>query len=82
MRHDVNCLIGQLGLPTLVTTTAKGLIDETLPTFKGVFAHHCSHPSVLDIVQGCDMVLCLGAATKDVKHLDFITCLQGKEIAQ
>ncbi|KAJ5872688.1 uncharacterized protein N7529_005041 [Penicillium soppii] len=61
------------GLPCFIMPMAKGVIDETLPNFRGVYAERASHPSVLEEVQGCDLILSIGPRPTDLNTAGFKT---------
>ena len=61
------------GLPCFITPMAKGIIDETLPNFRGIYAEKASQPTVLEEVQGCDLILSIGPRPTDLNTAGFKT---------
>jgi pyruvate decarboxylase len=60
--EEVHDLVDKTKLPVFVTPMAKGAVDETLPSFGGVYAGGGSHPpQVRDIVESSDLILSIGA---------------------
>jgi pyruvate decarboxylase len=49
------------GLPVFIAPMAKGGLDETRPTFCGVYAGNASLPEIGDRVESSDLVLSIGA---------------------
>ena len=49
----------------------KGAIDETLPSFGGVYAGDGSHPDVRERVEAADLVLSIGAVKSDFNTAGF-----------
>ena len=54
-------LVGKANLPVAVTANDKGVIDESLPQFIGLYAAQNSRPAgVRDIVEQADLILDIG----------------------
>lgn len=58
---EVHDLIEKTGLPVFVTPMGKSAVDETLPTFGGVYAGDGSQPDVQERVEASDLILTIGA---------------------
>jgi pyruvate decarboxylase len=61
------------GLPCFIMPMAKGIIDESLPNFRGVYAEKVSQPTVFEEVQGCDLILSIGPRPTDLNTAGFKT---------
>ncbi|CAG8924138.1 unnamed protein product [Penicillium salamii] len=61
------------GLPCFITPMAKGIIDETLPNFRGVYADKASQPFVFEDIQSCDLILNIGPRPTDINTAGFRT---------
>ena len=54
-------LIQKSGLPVFVAPMGKGAVDETLPSYGGVYAGDGSNAGVKERVESSDLVLSIGA---------------------
>lgn len=54
-------LIEKSGLPVFVAPMGKGAVDETLPSYGGVYAGDGSNEGVRERVESSDLVLSIGA---------------------
>jgi indolepyruvate decarboxylase len=53
--------VAKANLPVVITPNDKGVIDESLPQFAGLYAAQSSHPpAVRDIVRNADLALDIG----------------------
>lgn len=59
------------GLPVFVTPMGKGIIDETLSNFAGVYAGNGSHDTVRKYVESSDMVISIGSIKSDFNTTGF-----------
>jgi pyruvate decarboxylase len=64
-------LIKKSNIPTFVTPMGKGAIDETLPSYGGVYAGSASNPGVKDRVESSDLVLTIGSIKSDFNTAGF-----------
>ncbi|KAJ4519162.1 hypothetical protein HRR83_003526 [Exophiala dermatitidis] len=62
----VHELVSNSRLPTFVTPLAQGFINESLPSFGGLYAGSGSHPGVQEYVERSDFVLHIGPLDTDV----------------
>jgi pyruvate decarboxylase len=69
--EEVHDLVKTSGLPTFVTPMGKGAVDETLPSFGGVYAGEGSNNGVRDIVESADLVLTIGSIKSDFNTAGF-----------
>ncbi|KAM0424936.1 hypothetical protein ACHAPT_009737 [Fusarium lateritium] len=60
IREDVQALIRQTKWPTWTTSFGKGLTDETLENFHGIYKGRFDQESVQDFYQSSDLVLFFG----------------------
>ncbi|KAF9884844.1 Pyruvate decarboxylase 1 [Aspergillus nanangensis] len=58
-------------IPTCITPMGKGLVDETLPFFRGLYVGQCSEPSVAQIVQSADLIISIGDIQSDLSTAGF-----------
>lgn len=78
-------LVARANLPVAITVNDKGVIDESLPQYIGVYAAAMSNPpSVRDAVQDADLILDIGGVVLfelntglwgDVLHTDRAVCI-------
>ena len=66
--HD---LIEKSNLPVFVTPMGKGAVNETLPSYGGVYAGDGSNPGVQDRLESSDLVLTIGAVKSDFNTTGF-----------
>jgi pyruvate decarboxylase len=71
----VNDLVSALRIPTFVTVLGKGAVDESLPTFAGVYGGSGSWPDVIKLVETSDCVLWLANQPSD-----FNTCVLSNKL--
>jgi len=69
--NEVRDLIKKTGLPVYVTPMGKGAVDETSPTYGGVYAGLGSQPDVAARVEGSDLVLSIGSMKSDFNTAGF-----------
>lgn len=68
---EVHAFVQKTRIPVFVTPMGKGAIDETAPTFGGVYAGNASHPKVKEAVESADVVLTVGALKSDFNTAGF-----------
>ncbi|MCJ1414542.1 Pyruvate decarboxylase 1 [Xylographa parallela] len=68
---EVHELVKQSGLPVFVTPMGKGAVNETLPTFGGVYAGDGSDPDVRERLESSDLILSIGAIKSDFNTAGF-----------
>ncbi|KAI2622677.1 pyruvate decarboxylase [Hypomontagnella submonticulosa] len=68
---EVHDLIDKTQLPVFVTPMGKGGINETHPSYGGVYAGSASAPGVKDMVEGSDLVISIGALKSDFNTAGF-----------
>jgi pyruvate decarboxylase len=68
---EVRELVEKTKLPVFVTPMGKGAIDETSPTYSGVYAGTGSQPQVSEHVESADLVLSIGALKSDFNTAGF-----------
>ncbi|KAK3689988.1 thiamine diphosphate-binding protein [Podospora appendiculata] len=68
---EVQDLIAKTGLPVYVTPMGKGAVDETSPTYGGVYTGSASPPAVAAGVEGADLVLSIGSLKSDFNTAGF-----------
>ncbi len=68
---EVHALVEKSGLPTFVAPMGKGAVDETLPTFGGVYAGEGSQKGVRERVESADLILSVGAIKSDFNTAGF-----------
>lgn len=75
IRHRVlpetRALLDRTGLPAYVTPMGKGGIDETHPSYGGVYAGDASAPAIKEAVEGSDLVLSIGSLQSDFNTAGF-----------
>ncbi|KIX06890.1 uncharacterized protein Z518_04866 [Rhinocladiella mackenziei CBS 650.93] len=64
-------LIEKSGLPVFVAPMGKGAVDETTPTFGGVYAGDGSNPGVQERVENADLLLTIGSVKSDFNTAGF-----------
>jgi pyruvate decarboxylase len=68
---EVQDLIEKTKLPVFVTPMGKGAVNESSPTYGGVYAGTGSHPDVTAGVEGADLVLSIGSLKSDFNTAGF-----------
>ncbi|XXH01114.1 uroporphyrinogen-III synthase [Hypoxylon texense] len=68
---EVHALIDKTKLPVFVTPMGKGAVNETHPSFGGVYAGTASAPAVKDMVEGSDLVISIGGMKSDFNTAGF-----------
>ena len=68
-----NQLVRVTGFPCSTTPFGKGIVDETLPNFHGVYAGIAGKQVYMPWAQSCDLVLRLGPLNSDVNTFGFTT---------
>lgn len=68
---EVHELVEKSGLPTFVTPMGKSAVNETLPTFGGVYAGDGSLPGVRERLESSDLILSIGAIKSDFNTAGF-----------
>ncbi|KAJ4291525.1 hypothetical protein N0V88_006122 [Collariella sp. IMI 366227] len=69
--EEVHDLVEKTQLPVFVTPMGKGAINESHPTYGGVYAGTGSHPDVAERVEAADLVLSIGALKSDFNTAGF-----------
>ncbi|CAG8909689.1 unnamed protein product [Penicillium egyptiacum] len=76
--HSLNTtrlFVQSLGFPCFITPMAKGIIDESLINFRGLYAGKLSEPTVFEQVQSSDLILVIGPRPTDFNTAGFQTDL-------
>ncbi|GAB1317275.1 hypothetical protein MFIFM68171_07485 [Madurella fahalii] len=68
---EVRDLVEKTKLPVFVTPMGKGAIDESWPTYGGVYAGSGSQPQVSERVEASDLVLSIGSLKSDFNTSGF-----------
>ncbi|KAI2779395.1 pyruvate decarboxylase [Daldinia loculata] len=68
---EVQELIEKTNLPVFVTPMGKSGIDETHPSYGGVYAGTASAPAVKEMVEGSDLVISVGSLKSDFNTAGF-----------
>ncbi|KAF2765469.1 pyruvate decarboxylase [Teratosphaeria nubilosa] len=71
LRDEVDQLVRVSKLPVAVMPMGKGVVNETLGNFIGVYAGQGSHPAVRQFVEQADLVLSIGAMRTDINTMGF-----------
>ncbi|KAI9052497.1 hypothetical protein LZ554_003841 [Drepanopeziza brunnea f. sp. 'monogermtubi'] len=69
--EEVHDLIEKTGLPVFVTPMGKGAVNETHPSYGGVYAGEGSQPAVQERVEASDLILTIGAIKSDFNTAGF-----------
>ncbi|KAI0799304.1 thiamine pyrophosphate enzyme [Xylaria sp. FL0064] len=68
---EVHAFVDKTKLPVFVTPMGKSAIDETHPSYGGVYAGSASHPEIKAIVEDSDLVLSIGSLKSDFNTAGF-----------
>ncbi|KAI1406313.1 pyruvate decarboxylase [Hypoxylon fuscum] len=68
---EVHDFIEKTKLPVFVTPMGKSAINETHPSYGGVYAGTASSPAVKEMVEGSDLVISIGAMKSDFNTAGF-----------
>ena len=71
LTESVASLVSNLNIPVAVLESAKGVIDETIHQYAGVYANGISRPEVNLLIDGADCVLMLGVRLVDSVPSEF-----------
>ncbi len=71
--EEANELVRLTGFPTSTTSFGKGIINETLPNFHGIYAGIAGKQVYVPWVKACDLVLHLGPLNSDTNTYGFTT---------
>ena len=66
VRKEINELVARTGLPTLTTPFGKGIIDEGLDNFCGIYTGFAGNPTLKDRVDNCDLILRFGPLNSEI----------------
>ncbi|KAJ9504128.1 hypothetical protein H2202_000184 [Exophiala xenobiotica] len=69
--EETHEFIEKSGLPVFVAPMGKGAVDETMPTFGGVYAGDGSNPGVRERVENSDLLLHIGSVKSDFNTAGF-----------
>ncbi len=69
--HEVHELVNKTKLPVFVTPMGKGAVNESSPTYGGVYSGTGSHPDVAAMVERSDLVLSIGSMKSDFNTTGF-----------
>jgi len=69
--EEVHDLVEKTQLPVFVTPMGKGAINESHPSYGGVYAGTGSQPAVAERVESADLVLSIGALKSDFNTAGF-----------
>ncbi|KAI0845347.1 pyruvate decarboxylase [Daldinia vernicosa] len=69
--NEVHDLIEKTQLPVFVTPMGKSGINETHPSYGGVYAGTASAPGVKEMVEGSDLVISVGSLKSDFNTAGF-----------
>ncbi|QQK41992.1 Thiamine pyrophosphate enzyme, C-terminal TPP-binding [Penicillium digitatum] len=76
--HSLNAtrlFVESSGFPCYITPMAKGVIDEGLSNFRGVYVGKVSGPNVFEQIQSSDLILVIGPRPADFNTAGFKTDL-------
>ena len=68
---EVHDLVDKTKLPVFVTPMGKGAVNETIPTYGGVYAGEGSKLEVRDTVESSDLILSIGSMKSDFNTTGF-----------
>ncbi|OQE77031.1 hypothetical protein PENNAL_c0063G03259 [Penicillium nalgiovense] len=74
--HSLNTtrlFVQSSGIPCFITPMAKGIIDETLINFRGLYSGKPSEPTVYEQIQSSDLILEIGPRPTDFTTAGFQT---------
>ncbi|KAJ2904985.1 pyruvate decarboxylase [Zalerion maritima] len=69
--EEVHDLVDRTNLPVFVTPMGKGAVNETRPSYGGVYAGEGSSADVKDRVENSDLILSIGAIKSDFNTTGF-----------
>ncbi|KAF2498738.1 pyruvate decarboxylase [Lophium mytilinum] len=71
--EDVQALIKSTNWPSWTTPFGKGLFDETLPNFHGIYKGTFDDPASRDFFNQADLILCFGPHWSSTNTYDYST---------
>ncbi|KAJ5422379.1 Thiamine pyrophosphate enzyme C-terminal TPP-binding [Penicillium cf. griseofulvum] len=69
--HSTRLFVQSSGFPCFTTPMAKGVVDESLPNFCGLYAGKASETIVLEQVKSSDLILAIGPRPTDFNSAGF-----------
>ena len=73
-------LAEKMQCPVAVINTAKGVIDETFPHYRGIYLGRASEPQVREAIETSDCLLAIGCRPIEVTTGDFTAALPANTI--
>ncbi|KAJ5948139.1 Thiamine pyrophosphate enzyme C-terminal TPP-binding [Penicillium verhagenii] len=64
--HATRTFVEKSNMPCFAFPMAKGIIDESLPKFRGIYAGNVSNPGVQEEIQSSDLILLIGPRPTDL----------------
>ncbi|KAJ5649093.1 uncharacterized protein N7484_002816 [Penicillium longicatenatum] len=64
--HVTRSFVEKSNLPCFAFPMAKGIINESLPNFRGIYAGDVSNPGVREAIQSSDLILLIGPRPSDL----------------
>nr|POE79583.1 pyruvate decarboxylase [Quercus suber] len=71
IRSQVEALVKKSGIPVFVAPMGKGVINEDVPNFVGLYAGAVSRPDVAQAVEKSDLVITIGNIKSDLNTAGF-----------
>ncbi len=68
---EVRALLDRTRLPAFVTPMGKSGVDETHPSYGGVYAGDASRPAIKEVIEGSDLVMSVGSLQSDFNTAGF-----------
>ncbi|KAK4496659.1 hypothetical protein PRZ48_012641 [Zasmidium cellare] len=71
IRPQVEALVNKAGIPTFVAPMGKGVINEDLPNFVGLYAGDVSAKGITEAIEKSDLVITIGNIKSDLNTAGF-----------
>ncbi|KAJ5682831.1 Thiamine pyrophosphate enzyme C-terminal TPP-binding [Penicillium macrosclerotiorum] len=77
--HSTRAFVEKSNLPCFVFPMAKGIVNEDIPNFRGIFSGNVSVPGALEQLHSSDLVLLIGSRPTDINTAGFRSDLSSIE---
>ena len=79
IREEVDRFVRETGFPTATTPCGKGIQDEAVPNFHGIYGGIFGKLNYTDWVKACDLIIRFGPSDSNINTIGF-SCLPSKNV--
>jgi indolepyruvate decarboxylase len=66
LKDMTTAVVNASGLPYVTMAMDKSVLDETNPSYLGLYSGHLVNPEIRDFVESCDCILAIGTILSDI----------------